>query len=74
MDGIRELAKTIDREKVERARLEPIEAKLLDGPRLFRQSCEFMRAGIRITDPKAEEEKVEQLLWERNYGSLSRLP
>ena len=61
MDRIAELASAIDEEKALRAREATVEEKLLDGPRLFRQACEQMRAGIRITHPEAEWDLVNSL-------------
>ncbi len=68
MDGIEPLAKAIRTEKTERAKKAGIEEKLIDGPRLFGQACEAMRAGIRVLHPDASEAEIERMLWERNYG------
>lgn len=60
-----ELAKTIYRERVARARLEPIEQKLWDGARLFEDVRERMKLGIRMQHPEASEAEVHELLIQR---------
>lgn len=67
MENIAELAAAIDREKVEDARRASIEEKLRDGPRLFAQACEMMRAGIRVTRPAATVAEIEDAVWSRSY-------
>ena len=52
-------------EEVEEARARSLEEKFFAGPRLFDRSCEFMRAGIRMQHPEANENQVERLLLER---------
>jgi len=68
MEGIAELARQIDRDKIARAREASIEEKLLDGPRLFSLACESMKAGIRVRHPNASDGEIAKALWERNYG------
>jgi hypothetical protein len=51
--------------KVARARRTPMDEKILDGPRLFDQSCEIMRGGIRSENPDFTPEQVEQELRRR---------
>ena len=46
-----------------------IEEKLLDGPRLFKMSCEAMKSGLRIDHPNADETEIHALLIDRIYGS-----
>lgn len=68
MDPIESLAADIDARKLKRARSAPMEEKLLDGPRLFRLSCEAIKAGLRLDHPDADEKEIHQLLIERVYG------
>lgn len=68
MDPIEILAANIDARKLERARSATMEEKLLDGPRLFRLSCEAIKAGLRLDHPNAGEEEIHQMLIERVYG------
>ncbi len=49
-------------EKVVRARRMTVENKLLAGPRLFAFACEASRAGIRLQNPHATPEQVDQML------------
>ncbi len=65
MEPTKELIDDIDRERIFRARKQPIGEKLLAGIDLFNLSCEFMRAGIRMQNPGISEERVEELLEER---------
>ncbi len=51
--------------KVARARRTPMAEKISDGPRLFDQSCEIMRGGIRSENPEFTPEQVEQELRRR---------
>lgn len=67
MNEIAELAKSISAEKIERAKVASTEEKLLDGPRLFSQACEAMRAGLRVLRPGISEEEIEAAIWKRNY-------
>ena len=68
MDPIEALAADIDARKLQRARAATMEEKLLDGPRLFRLSCEAIKAGLRLDHPDAGEEEIHQMLIERVYG------
>lgn len=62
---IRELAKQIERDRVERARRMPIAEKLLAGEKLFRMACETTKIGIRMQNPGIDEATVLQILRER---------
>ena len=68
MDSVNSLAADIDARKLERARSASMEEKLLDGPRLFRLSCEAIKAGLRLDFPDADEDLIHQLLIKRVYG------
>jgi hypothetical protein len=68
MNNIESLATEIDQRKISRAREASMEEKLLDGPRLFRLSCEAMKAGLRLDHPDANEAEVHALLIDRIYG------
>ena len=65
MEPTDELIDAIYLEKVERARKQPMEEKLRDGPRLFAYACEAMRMGIRAQYPGLSPEEVEKELRER---------
>jgi hypothetical protein len=67
MNDTATLAKAISAEKIERAKAASIEEKLLDGPRLFSQACEAMRAGLRVLRPGISDEEIEAAIWKRNY-------
>lgn len=62
---IKDLHDSVFRTKVARARRTPMAEKMLDGPRLFDQSCEIMRGGIRSENPEFTPEQVEQELRRR---------
>jgi hypothetical protein len=68
MKNLQSLAADIEARKIARARAATMEQKLLDGPRLFRLSCEAMKAGLRLDFPEASEEEIHQRLIERVYG------
>lgn len=73
MSSIETLAREIDERKTRRAREATLEEKLLDGPRLFRMSCEAIKAGLRLDHPEADEEEIRRLLIERVvYGDRQR--
>ena len=63
------LAKEIERHKVDRTRELSMEERMLDGPRLFKLSCEAVKAGLRIDFPDAGEDEIHRRLIERVYGS-----
>ena len=63
------LAEAIDKRKIDRAQAASMEEKMLDGPRLFRLSCEAIRAGLRLDHPDADEDEIHRLLIKRVYGS-----
>jgi hypothetical protein len=60
-----ELIDAIYREKVLRARAEPLAEKLLAGPRLFSMATEWTKAGIRAQNPDADEARVLEILRQR---------
>lgn len=68
MNDIESLATEIEQRKISRAREASMEEKLLDGPRLFRMSCEAMKAGLRLDHPEASEDEIHDLLIDRIYG------
>lgn len=72
METLEALAQAIDRRKTQRAREATLEEKLLDGPRLFRLSCEAIKAGLRLDHPEADETEIHRLLIERVYGHRDR--
>lgn len=57
-DPIGQLADAIHRERVERARRQPLEDKFLAGGILFDNACELTKAGIRMQFPHFSEEQV----------------
>jgi hypothetical protein len=59
----------IDKRKTNRAMKASIEENLLDGPRLYKMSCEAMKSGLRIDHPNANETEIHALLIDRIYGS-----
>ena len=67
MPAVPELAKNLRSEKIHRAREASIEEKLLDGPRLFSQACEAMKAGLRVLRPGISPEELDAAVWDRNY-------
>lgn len=58
MDGIAELARQIDREKIDRARGMGLAEKFRAGAELFEQACEISRSGIRALHPGWPESEV----------------
>ncbi len=64
-ERIAELADSIYREKVLRARTVPSSKKMGWGPQLFADACARMRSGIRMQFPGADELEVERILRER---------
>jgi len=63
---LEDLIHDIDARKLERARMASMEEKMLDGPRLFRLSCEAVKAGLRLDFPEATEAQLQALLIERD--------
>jgi len=59
VEDIAELAKRIDRDRVERARKMTLIEKFSAGAELFEQACEVTRAGIRGQHPAWDEDQVE---------------
>ncbi len=64
----KELIRDIDSRKLQRAREASMEEKMLDGPRLFRMSCQAIKAGLRLDHPDATESELQRLLIERVYS------
>jgi hypothetical protein len=62
---MQELIDEIYREKVLRARLQPAEAKLRDGPRLHEYACFIASEAIRSQSPGISDEEVLAILRER---------
>lgn len=60
-----ELIDDLFRERVLRARRTPPEEKLLQGPQLFDMCCGIMADGIRHQFPDADEQRVQEILFER---------
>lgn len=77
-----ELADSIYREKVLRARSTPQSRKMGWGAEMFAEACGRMRAGIRAQFPEAEPSEVEKILRERldrltrmhEHGIFTRVP
>lgn len=67
VNDLETLIHDIDARKLERARKASVEEKMLDGPRLFRISCEAIKAGLRLDFPEATEEQLHALLIKRIY-------
>lgn len=65
MQPTQELLDDIYRERVLRARLVPLEQKLLAGGELFESVCDRMRDGLRDENPGAGRETIEVLLGRR---------
>ncbi len=70
MEHLKALADDIGKRKIDRAREASIEEKLLSGPRLFKLSCEAIKAGLRLDYPEADEAELHNLLIQRVYGKL----
>ena len=65
MNEIAELARQIDREKIERARAMSLTEKFRAGAELFEEACEVARCGIRSMHPDWVEAQVEAELARR---------
>ena len=65
MEPSRDLMDSIYREKILRARREPIERKILAGAELFEGACDRMAAGLRGEHPLADEDTIRALLRQR---------
>jgi hypothetical protein len=65
VNEIAELARRIDREKVERARAMSLTEKFRAGAELFEDACEVSRSGIRNRHPEWNEDQVEAELVRR---------
>ena len=61
------LIREIDERKTRRDREASMEEKILDGPRLFRLSCQAIKAGLRVDHPTASDEELHELLIARVY-------
>jgi hypothetical protein len=62
---MQELIDEIYRDKVLRARQQPSESKLLDGPRLHEYACSIASEAIRSQRPGISDEEVLAILRER---------
>ena len=58
-------ADDLHQEQVDSARKQSIGERLQAGIDLFGLSCEFMRAGIRLQHPDADDDRVFQIVEER---------
>ena len=65
MEPTKELADSIYRERVLRARATPIDQKFLAGAELFEYACRLTCDGIRHQNPGIDEEHVQRILRER---------
>lgn len=65
MEPTQELADSIYRERVLRARRTSLAEKLLLGPELFAGVCRRMADGVRNENPDADEQRVQELLQAR---------
>jgi hypothetical protein len=65
MEPTKELANSIYRERVLRARATPIDQKFLAGAELFEDACRLNCDGIRHQNPGIDEEHVQRILRER---------
>lgn len=65
MNEIAELARQIDREKIQRARAMTLIEKFRAGAELFEEACEVSRSGIRNRQPEWNEDQVEAELIRR---------
>ena len=63
--SIAQLADSLYRDRVERARRRSIADKLLDGGILFEHACEIAKAGIRSQNPEFDENQVRAELHRR---------
>ena len=63
--GIAQLADSLYRDRVDRARRRSIADKLLDGGILFEHACEIAKAGIRSQNPQFDEDQVRAELHRR---------
>lgn len=62
MDPTPELIDALHLDKLRVAKATPRRFKVLEGPRLFDRSCAFMKAGLRLKEPHATEERLNELL------------
>lgn len=65
MEPTKELMDQLYRERADRARAMPPEAKVALGLRLFDRPCRIMADGIREEFPDADEDRVQDILRER---------
>jgi len=65
MEPTPELIAALYRDKVECAKADTPESKLIGGAELFDRSCELMRGGIRMFHPDADDAEVERQLRRR---------
>ena len=64
-DEIVQLGHEIERDRLRRAKAEPLASKFLAGEDLFHYAASITMAGIRIQNPKADEQQVLKILEER---------
>jgi hypothetical protein len=72
MSSLSDLAGSLYREEVARARAMSPADKLLEGPRLFERSCRLMADGIRHQYPDLDDAAVAALL-EQRLNRISEL-
>lgn len=72
MEPTQELVDAIYREKVLRARRQPVEFKVLGGAALFEEACERMRMGIRADHPGITEDEEETMM-RRRFARLKQV-
>jgi hypothetical protein len=65
MEGIKELAQAIDRDRMQRASKMKPEDTLSAGIELFEFACDISRAGIIHDFPQADAAEVERILAQR---------
>ncbi len=59
------MIRSIDRERIERARRTPLDQKFLAGYELFQRAVALMEVGIRSRFPDADDEEVMRILRKR---------
>jgi hypothetical protein len=65
MQNIRDMADAIDRERLSRGTSLAKGERLVEGLRMWEDSLEWMKAGIRKQHPEADDEEVMRLVGER---------
>ena len=64
-DEIVLLGRAIERDRLQRAREEPLASKFLAGEELFHYAAKITMAGIRMQHPEADERQVLEILEQR---------